>query len=386
MNYAELISIVIFLIFLSLFLFFNRKKLKIQKIIFPLFYLIMLRTSVGLNFMEKYGKKYRDLLVFIGNCFIGFAVLGMIFIFIMLFYTIVKSLFIPADIPPVSPVLPYVPIPGLGSIGFWHWIIAIFVLAVSHEFAHGIIAVANKIKIKSSGPAFFSVFIPVIPAAFVEPDEKKFQKKSDIKKYSVYSAGPVTNIILGILLMVVVVNLILVPIENHYAKPFALEVTSQEDPDLPAYGMFEEPTLISYVNGEKITDRNAFLEKMFCVRPGEEIVLANDEKEYSITTEEKDGKAVLGILFKEKRQWPSERAGTIFSWIKDLIKWTALLNIFVGLANLLPLGPIDGGLILKTLLERLFKDKKKAMRWWAGISIFTLLLLVIGLGMYLFTL
>ncbi|MBW3017553.1 hypothetical protein KY325_00130, partial [Candidatus Woesearchaeota archaeon] len=131
MNYAELASIIIFLILLSLLMLWKRKQLKIQKIIFPLFYLVMLRTSLGLNFMEKYGKKHRDLIVFIGNCFIGFAVLGMIVIFVMLFYTIVKSLFIPADIPPVSPVLPYVPIPGLGKIGFWHWIIAIFVLAVS---------------------------------------------------------------------------------------------------------------------------------------------------------------------------------------------------------------------------------------------------------------
>jgi membrane-associated protease RseP (regulator of RpoE activity) len=150
--------------------------------------------------------------------------------------------------------------------------------------------------------------------------------------------------------------------------------------------MFEEPTLITFVNGEKVTDRATFLEMMYCVKPGETVVLANDEKEYSITTKDKDGKAVLGILFKEKKQWPNERTGTIFSWIRDLIRWTALLNIFVGLANLLPLGPIDGGLILKTLLERLFKDKKKALKWWAGISIFTLLLLVVGLGMYFFSL
>jgi len=386
MNYVELSTAIIFLAILGLFLLSKRKKLTLQKIIFPVFYLIMFKTSIGLKFMEKYGKKYMDLIVFLGNCFVGFAVLGMITIFVLLSYTIIKGLFIPAAIPPVTPVLPYVPIPGLGTIGFWHWIIAIFVLATFHEFAHGIVAIANKVKIKSSGPAFFAFFVPIIPAAFVEPDEKSFQKKSDIVKYSVYSAGPVANIILGLFLMIIVVNFILVPIQMHSTEPLGLEVSSQADPDVPAYGMFEEPTLITSVNGVPVKEKNDFLKELQCIKPGETVTLANNENEYSIITKDKDGRASLGILFSEKREWGNERSGTIFSWILDLIRWTALLNIFVGLANLLPLGPIDGGLILKTLLERLCKDKKRAMRWWAGISIFTLLLLVVGLGMYFLSL
>jgi membrane-associated protease RseP (regulator of RpoE activity) len=386
MNYVELSTVIIFLVILGIFLLSKRRKLTIQKIIFPLFYLIMFKTSIGLNFMEKYGKKYRDFIVFLGNCFVGFAVLGMVLIFILLFYTIVKSLFIPADIPPVTPVLPYVPIPGLGTIGFWHWIIAIFVLATFHEFAHGIVAIANKVKIKSSGPAFFAVLVPIIPAAFVEPDEKNFQKKSDIIKYSVYSAGPVANIILGLFLMIIVVNFIMVPIQMHYTEPQGLEVSSQLDPDAPAYGMFEEPTLITFVNGKPVVERQDFLRELQCLTPGETVTLANNENQYEITTKDKDGKASLGILFTEKREWTTGGDGKIYSWILDLIRWTALLNIFVGLANLLPLGPIDGGLILKTLLERLCKNRKKAMKWWAIISIFTLLLLIVGLGMYFLSL
>ena len=68
-----------------------------------------------------------------------------------------------------------------------------------------------------------------------------------------------------------------------------------------------------------------------------------------------------------------------FNWTKDLFKWLFLLNFFIGLFNLLPLGIVDGGRILNTFLQSIVKDKEKARKIWGFISLFFLLLLLFGL-------
>ena len=40
-------------------------------------------------------------------------------------------------------------IPGLPTMSFWHWIVAIFILATVHETCHGIFARLNNVKLKS---------------------------------------------------------------------------------------------------------------------------------------------------------------------------------------------------------------------------------------------
>ena len=86
-------------------------------------------------------------------------------------------------------------VPGLGILPFWYWLIAIFVIAVVHEFSHGIVARAHNIPVKHTGLAFFG---PII-GAFVEPDEKKLRAGKDITQYSVYAAGAFSNVILALL-------------------------------------------------------------------------------------------------------------------------------------------------------------------------------------------
>ena len=77
----------------------------------------------------------------------------------------------PAASSGVGLVLPF-KAKGVFYVPFFYWIISIFVIAVVHEFSHGLIARANNIKVKSSGFAFLALLVPIIPAAFVEPDEK----------------------------------------------------------------------------------------------------------------------------------------------------------------------------------------------------------------------
>jgi membrane-associated protease RseP (regulator of RpoE activity) len=62
-----------------------------------------------------------------------------------------------------------------------------------------------------------------------------------------------------------------------------------------------------------------------------------------------------------------------------LFFWLALLNIGVGLFNLLPMGPLDGGRILLTTFTKFFGEKKakkiNKIITWVLFIMFLLLLI-----------
>ena len=102
-------------------------------------------------------------------------------------------------IPPLLPLIPYVPeifkLNFLPPFYFTYWIIAIAVIAICHEFSHGIFARRYGVKIKSTGFGFLGPLL----AAFVEPDEKQMQKKPKFQQITILSAGTFANIILTII-------------------------------------------------------------------------------------------------------------------------------------------------------------------------------------------
>src|SRR3989344_2521351 len=195
----DLIFFIIFAVVLLVVMVFNRKRLKIEKILFPLFYLVLYRTKLGINAMKRISEKYPRLISFLGYLGIVVGFLGMI----VVFYGLIKSaiLIFTTTNPSagVDILLPGRQIPGLPRLSFWHWIISIFILAVVHEFSHGVVAKLHGIKIKSSGFAIFAVLLPILPAAFVEPDEKNLIKKSKKAQLSVFAAGSFSNLILALI-------------------------------------------------------------------------------------------------------------------------------------------------------------------------------------------
>ncbi len=169
----ELIAFFIFVIFLGIFLYFKRKNIEVQKIIYPVLYFLMYKTKLGLKAMDRFSKK--RFVNWFGNIgvVIGFA--GMAAMAFFLIYNIYRIFTTPAAVAGVQLVLPFKTKFGF-HVPFFYWIIAIFIIATCHEFMHGVMARKNKVKIKSSGFAFLGVLVPVLPAAFVEPDEKQMAK------------------------------------------------------------------------------------------------------------------------------------------------------------------------------------------------------------------
>ncbi|HKL23955.1 MAG TPA: site-2 protease family protein, partial [Candidatus Nanoarchaeia archaeon] len=199
--------LIIFVIFVTLFLYKNKKNLKKEGLLY------IYRTSWGMKIIDKIGQKYKKTLKFLSyvSITIGYALMaGMIYMVgkIVYVYVAYPAIVQELKVPPIMPLLPYMPqafqLDFLPPFYFSYFIIILAVIAIPHEFAHGIFMRRYGINIKSTGFGFFPFFLPIFLAAFVEQDEKDMEKKSSFKQMSVLSAGTFANIIttvIGFVLM-----------------------------------------------------------------------------------------------------------------------------------------------------------------------------------------
>ena len=381
----DLILFILFLIALSVLLYIKRKDLVVQKILHPFIYIIMYRTKLGLGLMEKMASKYRGAVQLFGYVSVGVGFFGMLYVSLGIFIFFIKLIFQPTvDTNGVSLVLPFTHIPGIGYLSFTHWILAIFILAIVHEFSHGVVARSHHIPVKSSGFAVFALLAPVIPAAFVEPDEKKLGKAHDIVQYSVFAAGPMANLVLAFLLVLAfpyvadMTNSTLAPFEDVITHPIGFSYEVLENESYPAYTSAVPPAILSSINGKPVDDYSQFMSYSSCLLPDQEVTLGTDKGEYTFTAiprSDNPEKGFMGIKpTQNERRINTEYAGIagVYYWFRGFIKWLFLLNLFIGLANLLPLGIVDGGRMLQTALHSMFDDKTRAQKLWVFISMFFL--------------
>jgi len=376
LNLSNLLTILFYVGIFAL-VYFNRRKFEVQS-----GFIFLLRTKIGLNFIDKFSKKHREFVKLMGYIGIGIGFVGMIFIS----YTLIKNLydvsFVPGAVSAVTPALPGVKIPGspifIPLIAGW---IALFIVTVVHEFSHGIVASSHGLKIKSSGVAFFG---PIM-GAFVEPDEKTMARKSDVVKYSIFAAGPFSNIILTVVALVVIM-LVASPLLSVMTLPagFSFQgVTS----GLPAEAAGIKPEMVfTSVNGVGVTNESYFIEVMDATKPGDKVVIGTAERSYEITTAvhpEKEGKGFVGVTgvgthFRLKHDnIITKIAYWILQQFGELMWLVFLLSSGIGIVNLLPLGPIDGGRMLQESLVKI-KGKKQGIHIWKGVSLFFLIVLLLN--------
>lgn len=197
----DLILLGVFLFFVLLFLYVKRKKLKKDGL------LILYRTKLGIKIIDRVGKKYKKTLKFLSyvSITIGYLLMGaMVYLFgkIVYMYIAYPNIVRAVKVPPIMPLVPYLPrafnLNFLPPFYFIYWIIILAIVAIFHEFAHGIFMRRYDIKIKSTGFGFFPFFLPIFLAAFVEQDEKSMEKTSRFKQKAVLSAGTFANLITAI--------------------------------------------------------------------------------------------------------------------------------------------------------------------------------------------
>ena len=370
--------IFLFYAVIIIFLIIKWKKIEVQgKIIF------LYRMKWGLQWMEKYSRRFREIVILLGYVGTGIGFAGMAFISLYLIKSIYDLLVNPSTLSGVSLVLPGIRVPGLGILPFWHWLLAIFVIALVHEFSHGIVARAHDITVKNTGIVFFG---PVI-GAFVEPDEKKLQKEPDIKQYSVLAAGSFSNIILA-LAALFLLNLVFVPLETAMTTPTGFTFDNYVDESYPfAKAGIAPGTIIIGINEQKINKFEDFSQAFMCYKPGDTVMISTPDKEIKLTLADSPdvpGRPFMGIkdIHNEAKLKPQYDQGVrtfgyaLVHWFTSFLKWLYLLSFGIGLFNLLPLPIVDGGRMMQVYLHKK-KGSVQGERRYRQISVFFLVVLLL---------
>ena len=439
----QTIAAVVFLIILTIFVYLNRKRLDTKQIIPYVLYFSMYKTTWGLKLMDFFGRKYKKLVIYLISTlsligvliifaqvtslaeaiakYIGtywgiyllFVFIGIItivfFIFVPLEYkmpsigflgmilisfALISSLYFiftkPEATPGVGLVLPF-KAKGVFFVPFFYWMISLFVIAVVHEFSHGLIARANNLKVKSSGFAFVGLIAPIIPAAFVEPDEKELRKRLHREQLNVFSSGPLSNVALG-LIFFGIVAFILAPMANAIIEPNGVKVTDYVKEKVPF------PAEISGIKiGEIIQQIDEhpvqYVDNLSMIlktkKPNEVVTIKTDKSSYEIKlakNPENESLAYIGAYLEQSTKIKEEVSATygkflpnVLTWLFGLFVFLYILNFGIGLFNLVPIGPLDGGRMLQLVLHRIF-DKEKGDKVWYYIGMFFLILIFINIA------
>ena len=198
----DIIFLVIFTLAVIIFLYTRKHNLKRQGVLY------LYRTRVGIRFIEWTSIKFPKTLKALQYLAVtsGFILMiSMIYLIIKFSYFYLTSPIAAKAIkvPVIIPLVPYLPeifkLDFLPPLYFTYWIIIIAIIAIPHEFAHGIFARLHKIKIHSTGFGFLGPFL----AAFVEPDEKKMEKLKKFPQLAILSAGTFANVIFTIILALI---------------------------------------------------------------------------------------------------------------------------------------------------------------------------------------
>jgi membrane-associated protease RseP (regulator of RpoE activity) len=353
-----------------LLLYIYRKRFDRQGIV------LLYRTKWGLKLMNKVARRHEKFirnLAYVG-IFVGYA--GMVLIVGFLFYGLYQLLFVPNSLPPIQPVIPGVAIPGspikVPLIIGW---IALFLAAVIHEFSHGVVSRAHGIKVKSSGFAF----IGPLAAAFVEPDEKQVMKKKRRVGNSIFAAGPFANVILALIALLVLAVMI-TPAINAYLTPQGVTFQSvQKDYPAEKAGL-KSGVIYTMVDGKNVTSVPEFLTALENVTPNQTVVIGTAGESHTLVTTanpSNQSRGYIGVI-GPATSYTNEKTvlGVILIWVYELFNWIFLISLGLGLANLMPLGPVDGGRLFQTASEKFF-GKKKGNKIWGYVTIIFIGLLIV---------
>jgi membrane-associated protease RseP (regulator of RpoE activity) len=287
------------------------------------------------------------------NIGIPIAVFGMAF----MVYTIIISLEVMFQKPTTALLLPGVDIPGSPIfVPIFAGIIALILLMVVHEFGHGILARAQGVGIKSIGV----ILLAILPGAFVELEEEDVEKAKRAVKLRIYAAGSMFNLGLAAIAWVVVIVLTSSFIPYAFQSD-GLKIISVT-PNGPSEGILQEGMVVSSINGYPVNNRTSYTELIVNkTKPGDQMTYVTDKGTYTITA--------TGQPSNQSIAYPGTRSethlvvkpdvaqtyGEIIPWflynLADVCYWIYALNLMVGLFNLLPMKPLDGGYIFEELLR-----------------------------------
>ncbi|OIO25751.1 hypothetical protein AUJ14_03460 [Candidatus Micrarchaeota archaeon CG1_02_55_22] len=395
------------------------KKLLIHSLILAVF-------ALGLHFTPLVtAVPWADELVLGVVLLFGLAGIGLL----SLFASAISIFASKAAAPGVAPLVPGVTVPYEAAV-------AMVIILIVHEVAHGILARIERVKVRSSGIVLWGV-LPV--GAFVEPDEKALGKADLMKKRRVLIAGSASNFYFFLLFAVITLAFSLlapllaggvaiasvqagspalgllhsgepviaingtlissasdvlpyylaggpVLIDNGSAtklvQPSSLVV---RDVEAPSFGILKQGDVLKTVDGEKVYSSDG-LRAALKGKEGVAIGLLRDGEAENVSVYLDNG-GRLGItviqqpsfavntVAKPGLAWPFALYILLFS----ILTFTALLNFALAVVNVLPLFITDGHQILQAELIEAF-GKKRGIAVSLAVGAIALVLILINLA------
>jgi len=299
--------------------------------------------------------------------------------------------------PGVGLVIPGVQMPKVDIFIPWYGWIILIIAAIVHEVSHGVLLRKMKVKLKSMG-FMFAALLPL--GAFVEPDEKDIEKKNKRDIARMYSAGPMSNVILAIVFFLLF--LAFTPVMTNYSQSIGTSKMDSvyvyavdQNTDIcgsvfpsPAYGVLDVNDIIYAVNNKIIVTQNSLnsavklnVDNNFIIKnptTGEQkmvVLRANEMGRLGFTS---------GVLPDPDLQIPFKYY--VYKAIFGVLLWSALLNFIIATVNYLPSFPFDGGgmsqIIFSDYLNKKHNQRKRMKRVAKFFGALIVLLLILNILPY----
>ncbi|QUH23354.1 site-2 protease family protein [Methanobacterium alkalithermotolerans] len=335
--------------------FFFRDKLKID-IQGPI---IMRKTQKMKGFIDRTAQRHTRLWRWMLNLGIPITFLAMFAIVFILIQSL-ETLFVA---PQVTLIIPGVDLPGSPfTVPLGYGILGLATVMIVHEFGHGILARVEGVEIKSIGV----LLVAILPGAFVEPDEEQIQKIKRIPRLRILAAGSFFNLGLALIAFLVFTGI----------TGFAFPATFQDEgiviasvvPGSPAEGILEEGMILESINGYSISNATNFQEAIETLEAGQEATIVTSGGTFNLRLGQNpnnESAPYIGIRSTSNQIIKEDVAATYgetlpWAWLylAYVFYWISILNLGVGMFNLLPIKPLDGGLMLEELLKFKLSDNQ----------------------------
>ncbi len=388
-------SLAPFIAFLLLIIYLDKQNIKVEHKV-----ILIRKFKKGVNLLEKLAKP-KIFWKFYSTLAIPVCLLFSILVtYILLDYTLL--LVRNPELPPgVVPVIPGTKIPGTDVyIPVLYGILAIAITALVHEVAHGVVARCEGIKVKSFG--YFIALI--IPGAFVEPDESSLRNARTLSRIRVYSVGSFTNIIVGLVAAAAAAFLIASYLTPKFPNIYITNVTNNSPAEKAG---LKAEMAIAYMDDQKIMCFEDIGKILHNKKPNDTLIVEDAEgRKFRLILEKnpKTNSTYMGIYIVERspciKDWKIAFLGlnlivgnplTFLKIINEknynadfdpiiwpaiyLLLWLSFFNFAIGLVNLLPFLPADGGLIVKDLFPSLKEKQRRGIALAITFLIITILLL-----------
>lgn len=327
----------------------------------------MYKSKALNSFLDNLANKRRTLWIVLSNIGLALSIGLMIFSIYFLLGNLLQFLFKTGR---ASAVVPAIPVLTISLYWLPYFFLAEGVIFLTHELAHGIIARLENIPVLSTGILAFLVFF----GAFVEPDEKEFEKASLVARLRMLAVGSSTNLVTGLLVFLLTMGL--------FGPPMGVLI-QEVSPNSPAdHAGLQQWDVIMAINGERIVIPSDFDNYTKNLKPYTVLVLTalHSNKLENITIEtvvnpRNSSRGFIGVLTGGSYR-PSVFGLDHYTNVHLFFSlfWIYLLGLSVAIFNMFPAYPFDGERVLYYPLASLVKKRKKELR--QGLSIFFWVLFV----------